>query len=109
MGGPQLAAWSMRRALAFAFAFALVVAPLASAHADLQSADPPVNGHAPTGITMVTLTFTEDVVRDQYTDADVKDLHQQSVKTGAILFDDAHRNVVRVPVKPLADGVYTVE
>lgn len=92
-----------------AVAGAFLAVPLAAAHADLQSADPAPNGHAPAGITMVTLTFTEDVVRDQYTAADCKDLSGKSVASGPILFDDARHNVVRVPVKPLTDGVYTVE
>ena len=38
--------------VALALAAAL---PTASAHADLQSADPAPNGHAPVGVTLVTL------------------------------------------------------
>src|SRR5688500_5433245 len=92
--------------LALAFALALAL-PLASAHAVLQSADPPVNGHAEVGVPFVEIRFTEDVER-RYTDADVVDLKLESWKSGPVQFDPDHKNVLRVPVRPLGDGIYSV-
>lgn len=83
----------------------LLSVPLAQAHAVLQTAVPPPNGHAEAGITHVEFHFTEEVERD-YTDADVIDPDLESVKAGAWEYGDK-KSVIRLPVQPLGDGVYS--
>jgi len=98
---------ALRRIVLLAALAAVLSAPLAAAHASLQSSDPPPNGHAEYGLSVVVMNFTEDV-EHQYTDADALDLQGNSVKAGPIEFDAEHHNQIRLPVKPLADGIYTV-
>lgn len=82
--------------------------PLASAHSTLQAAEPSPNGHASWGLSLVNITFTEDVERE-YTSADVVDiLKGESWAAGPITFDDARHSVVHLPTKPLVDGIYSV-
>lgn len=100
----------MHRAATLILAFAatvLILAPSAQAHAALRSADPPVNGHADVGVAIVEVRFTEAVER-QYTSLDIVNLHGESVAAGSVEFDAASTNVIRLPVTPLKDGIYTV-
>jgi copper transport protein len=98
----------MRLLAAALLAIVVASVPLASAHADLQSADPAPNAHVPVGVTELTLTFTEDVERT-YTNVDCVDvINQTSVAAGPLQFDPAQGNVVHLPVKPLGDGIYSV-
>ncbi|HET6405838.1 MAG TPA: copper resistance protein CopC [Candidatus Thermoplasmatota archaeon] len=84
-----------------------LLAPLASAHAVLKSADPAPNARVPEGLTVVVIEFTEDVER-QFTDGDVVDSTTgESWKSGPVQFDPDRRNVIRVPVRPLESGVYS--
>ncbi|HUR69203.1 MAG TPA: copper resistance protein CopC [Candidatus Thermoplasmatota archaeon] len=84
----------------------LLLVPLASAHATLQSATPAANGHVDVGVTTIELRFTEDV-ETEFTDADLLDTQGESWAAGPIQFDEAQHNVVRLPVRPLADGIYS--
>lgn len=97
----------MRRVLPIVVLLLALLAPSASAHAVLQSADPAVNGHANGNVTLVTLRFTEDVER-QYTDADVIDEKGVSVKTGPVQFDASDHAKLLVPVGPLYNGIFSV-
>ncbi|HVM45717.1 MAG TPA: CopD family protein [Candidatus Thermoplasmatota archaeon] len=83
-----------------------LLAPVASAHAVLKASEPSPNGRASAGLAVVVIEFTEDVER-QYTDADVLDVQGESWKAGPIEFDASRRNVIRVPVRPLEDGIYS--
>ena len=83
----------------------LLFLPTASAHAVLQAAEPSPNGHAEEGVAILELRFTEAVERE-HTSADVLDVNGESWAAGPIAFDDA-RDVVRLPVKPLPDGLYS--
>ena len=85
---------------------AVLAAPLAAGHAVLQSADPAPNGRAPAGATVVEIRFTEGIERE-YTDADVVDVNGESWKAGAWEHGDKG-NVLRLPVRPLPDGIYSV-
>jgi len=87
---------------------ALTLSPVAEAHAVLQSASPAPNGRGDLGTNVVEIRFTENVER-RYTDAEVHSLAREAMKAGPIQFDDAAANVIRVPVKPLTDGIYVVE
>lgn len=104
--GPLVLHRTMLRAGPLLLLLALA-SPLASAHAVLQTAEPPPNGHVDEGITRVTVRFTESVER-QYTDADVVDPQGVSWKEGAIEFDAAEGNVIHVTVRPLPSNLYSV-
>src|ERR1051325_5608102 len=95
------------RIASLALVLLVLALPSASAHAVLQSADPPVNGHAAAGVAFIEIRFTEDV-EHRYTDANVIDLKGDSWKAGPVQFDPDAKNVVRLPVRPLSDGIYSV-
>lgn len=103
--GPSPGGVRALRALPLVLLLALA-APLAGAHATLQSADPSPGGHADVGLAVVELRFTEEVERD-YTDADVIDSQGESAKAGPWEYGE-RKNVVRVPVHPLGDGIYAL-
>lgn len=84
----------------------LLIVPLASAHAVLQSADPPPNGHADEGVAIIEIRFTEDIERD-FTGADLVDLNGTSWAAGPVEFDPDRHNVIRLPVRPLESGIYS--
>lgn len=85
----------------------LLLVPAAGAHATLQSAEPAPNSHADLGIERVTIRFTEDVERD-FTSADIRDEQMESWAAGPVTFDANASNVIHLPTRPLADGVYSV-
>jgi len=98
----------MRALPALIVLLATLTIPLAAAHAALQAADPPPNGHAPAGLTLVNITFTEDVERD-YSSADIVDIiNGESWAEGPIGFDDARHNVMHLSTRPLTNGIYSV-
>lgn len=84
----------------------VLLVPLASAHAVLQTAEPAPNGHVEEGLTRITFRFTEDVERE-YTGADVVDLSGESWAAGPAEFDPDERNVIHLPTRPLASGLYS--
>lgn len=96
---------STMRAAGILLLFTLLL-PTAGAHAVLLTATPPPNGHIDVGARVVEFVFTEDVERE-YTSADVVDLSLESVAAGPVAFDATHHNVLRLPVTPLADGIYS--
>lgn len=83
----------------------VLLAPLAGAHATLQSAEPPANGHADVGLTSVLIRFTE-AVEPEYTSADISDQNGTSWAAGAV--EHVGGNAVRLPTRPLEDGIYSV-
>lgn len=93
--------------IALPLALVLVaIAGSAEAHAERSSSKPPANGHVDVGLTYVEITFTEPVSRE-YTSLDVIDLQGVSYANGVIQFDPANDAVIRLPVTPLPDGVYS--
>lgn len=103
---PRARQTTMRHA-GFSLLLLLLLAPAASAHAVLGSADPAPNSHVDAGVvTSVTIRFTEGVERE-YTDADVIDTQGVSQKTGPIAFDPVEDNVIHVPVRTLESGLYS--
>lgn len=84
---------------------ALLATPLSAAHAVLQTATPPPNGRAEIGTTLVEFVFTEEVERD-YTGAEVFDFNGDPVSAGPWTYG-SDRNVLRLPVQPLQDGIYS--
>ena len=103
--GPPRRGVRAPRLLPLILLLALLAGPLASAHATLQSAVPPPNGRGELGQTSVELRFTEEVLED-YTDAKVVDFDGESVNAGPWTYGGA-RNVLVLPVQPLADGIYS--
>lgn len=104
-GSPARRVPRARSAPPFALLAVALLAPVASAHASLQTADPPPNGHADSGVTIVTFVFSEDVERE-YTSADVVDLQGESMASGPVEFDAEEPNVIHIPVRPLPSGIY---
>lgn len=102
----------MRSALAFwlVLVAALTVAslaPVASAHAWLLGAHPGPNQQVPNPPDVLFIRFTENVEHD-YTRAEVYDLNGTRIDVGEVVFDDAKRDQILVPLGPTTDGVYTV-
>lgn len=95
----------MRHAFLLLALAALLALPGATAHAVLQSAEPGPNGHAEEGVSVIEFRFTEDVERD-YTDADLVNLQGESLRAGPVEFASDAGNVIRLPVQPLASGIY---
>lgn len=84
----------------------VLLAPSASAHAILKTADPAPSSHVDVGLETIAIEFTEDVERT-YTDADIVDSEGESWRTD-VAFDDARHNVIHLATRPLADGIYSV-
>jgi copper transport protein len=100
----------MRRAIiAFGWAFALLAftAGVAGAHALLVSADPAPNSAVPAGPATITLTFTEGP-DPKLSSVQVLDSGGASVAAGPAASVPGHADELRVAVKSLPNGVYTV-
>ncbi|HYP19963.1 MAG TPA: copper resistance CopC family protein [Chloroflexia bacterium] len=85
-----------------------VVGPrVASAHAHLESSTPADGATVATGLTQVTVTFSEEVSVDQ-SSAQLASADGSAVSgaTGAV--DRANRNTMVITTPALADGKYTV-
>jgi copper resistance protein C len=88
-------------------ATAILVAPGASAHAFLDRASPAVGSSVPSPPAAVTMWFTQQLA-PAFTTAMVTDQSGNSVDSGAAQVDPKDPTELRVPLKPLPPGTYTV-
>jgi copper resistance protein C len=79
----------------------------ASAHAFLDHASPAVGSSLPTAPAAVTMWFTQQL-EPAFTTATVSDKSGNRVDTGPAKVDANDRTELRVPLKPLGPGTYTV-
>ena len=93
--------------LALILGSALVDPGTASAHALLQSADPAAGSTVATPPAAVTLTFGE-APDPRLSSVRVRDTGSQDVATGPAQAVPGHPDQLRVALKPLSDGVYSV-
>ena len=92
-----------------ALLLALLIAPgIASAHAEVKSSTPPNGSTAGTGLTEVTIIFTEDISPDQSSAQLVGPAGAMTSGVRAAV-DRADRTKMTVTTPPLADGKYTVK
>jgi methionine-rich copper-binding protein CopC len=99
----------MRKILTLAvsfFALLLCVANV-SAHAMLDHAEPRVGNIVKTPPRAVTLWFTQNL-EPAFSAIEVRDASGARVDTGKTAVDRADRKVMRVGLKPLRPGTYTV-
>jgi methionine-rich copper-binding protein CopC len=80
---------------------------LANAHALLDHADPLVGNTVKSPPRVVSLWFTQNV-EPAFSTIDVQDSSGARVDTGKASVDTADRKLLRVLVKPLPPGTYTV-
>src|SRR5919198_5456646 len=88
---------------------ALLIAPgIASAHAEVKSSTPPNGSTAGTGLTEVTIIFTEDISPDQ---SSAQLVGPSGAMTSGVTasVDRADRTKMTIATPPLADGQYTVK
>ncbi len=96
------------RILALAvLATALLAAPEAQAHAFLDHASPAVGSTVPAAPAAVTLWFTQQL-EPAFTTAQVSDNAGKNVGSGNAQVDPNDPTQLRVPLKPLPPGTYTV-
>lgn len=88
-------------------ACAIFGAPAAHAHAFLDHASPAVGSTVPSPPAAVTMWFTQQL-EPAFTTATVTDKAGNSVGTGAAQIDPKDQTELRVPLKPLPPGTYTV-
>jgi copper resistance protein C len=90
------------------FAGAAVLAtPAARAHAFLDHASPAVGSSVPTAPAAVTMWFTQQL-EPAFTTATVSDKSGNRVDAGPAQVDAKDPMELRVPLKPLPPGTYTV-
>jgi copper resistance protein C len=94
-------------------AVALIAASLlgnaASAHPELQSADPAAGSDATTSPRQIRITFNEAVI-PQFSGVELKDQAGKQIATGKAAVEPANKNVLVVPIgEPLPPGNYKVE
>jgi copper resistance protein C len=95
-------------AAATVFAGAVTVAaPAARAHAFLDHASPAVGSSLPTAPAAVTMWFTQQL-EPAFTTATVSDKSGNRVDAGPAKVDANDPTELRVPLKPLPPGTYTV-
>jgi copper resistance protein C len=92
--------------LAFVAALSAFRADMAGAHALLDHADPRV-GNTVKNPRMVSLWFTQNL-EGSFSGIEVLDANGQPVNTGRAVVDSNDRKLLRVPVKALPAGTYTV-
>jgi methionine-rich copper-binding protein CopC len=80
---------------------------LANAHALLDHADPRVGNTVKSPPQAISLWFTQ-TVEPAFSTIEVRDAAGARVDTGKASVDAADRKLLRVPVKPLPPGAYTV-
>ena len=87
---------------------AMVVAGVASAHPELQSAEPAAGGSTPPP-QQIRITFNENVI-PQFSGIELKDQTGKTVATGKASTDAANKKLMILPVKDqLMPGEYKVE
>ena len=82
-------------------------APAAQAHAFLDHASPAVGSTVPTAPETVTMWFTQEL-EPAFTTATVTDASGNSVDTGPAQVDPKDPTELRVALKKLSPGTYTV-
>jgi copper resistance protein C len=97
----------MKIAALAVLAAALFAAPDARAHAFLDHANPAVGSTVPSPPGAVTMWFTQQL-EPAFTTATVTDTSGNNVDSGAAAVDPKDPTELRVPLKPLAPGTYTV-
>jgi len=88
-------------------AVATLGAPTVDAHAFLDHASPAVGSTVPTAPASVTMWFTQQL-EPAFTTAEVTDKSGSPVDAGAAQVDPKDPTELRVPLKPLPPGTYTV-
>lgn len=99
-----------QREIVAAAAFAAAVtlrAPIVHAHAFLDHASPAVGSSMPSPPVSVTMWFTQQL-EPAFTTATVTDGSGNNVDNGAAQVDPKDPTELRVPLKPLPPGTYTV-
>ncbi len=84
-----------------------LAAPAARAHAFLDHASPAVGSSLPTAPAAVTMWFTQQL-EPAFTTATVSDKSGNRVDAGPAQVDANDPTELRVPLKPLPPGTYTV-
>ncbi len=82
-------------------------APAVQAHAFLDHASPAVGSSVPTAPAAVTMWFTQQL-EPAFTTATVTDQSGNPVDTGPAQVDPQDPTELRVPLKPLPPGTYSV-
>lgn len=85
----------------------MLPAPHAQAHAFLDHANPAVGSTVPSPPGAVTMWFTQQL-EPAFTSAVITDQAGNNVGSGAAEIDPQDRTELRVPLKPLSPGTYTV-
>jgi len=85
----------------------LFPAATADAHAFLDHADPRVGSTVHTAPHALTLWFTQDL-EPAFSNVEVRDASGGRVDSGEASFGAGGRNVMRIALKPLSPGTYTV-
>ncbi len=99
---------NLRTVAATVFAAAVTLqASAARAHAFLDHANPAVGSTVPGPPGAVTLWFTQQL-EPAFTSAVITDQAGNNVGSGAAEIDPQDRTELRVPLKPLSPGTYTV-
>jgi methionine-rich copper-binding protein CopC len=94
--------------LALAALTLVVQTPSAKAHAQLDRANPPVGSTVKTAPKDVTLWFTE-AIEPKFSSIEVRDAQGAAVQSGAAQGVPGNTAQLRVSVKPLKPGTYTVK
>jgi methionine-rich copper-binding protein CopC len=97
----------MRIAAVVALVTTIIAAPRAEAHAFLDHASPAVGSSLPTAPTAVTMWFTQQL-EPAFTTATVSNKSGNRVDAGPAQVDAKDPTELRVPLKPLPPGTYTV-
>ena len=84
-----------------------LAAPASRAHAFLDHASPAVGSSLPTAPAAVTMWFTQQL-EPAFTTATVSDKSGNRVDAGPAQVDTKDPTELRVPLKPLPPGTYTV-
>jgi copper resistance protein C len=85
----------------------LFPAAIADAHAFLDHADPRVGSTVHAAPPALTLWFTQDL-EPAFSSVEVRNASGARVDSGKASFDAEGRNVMRIALKPLSPGTYTV-
>jgi copper resistance protein C len=85
----------------------LFPAAIANAHAFLDHADPRAGSTVHAAPHDLTLWFTQDL-EPAFSTVEVRDASGARVDSGKASFDAGGRNVMRIALKPLSPGTYTV-
>jgi len=88
-------------------AAAILTAPRAEAHAFLDHSSPAVGSTVPSAPAALTMWFTQQL-EPAFTTASVTDASGNAVDAGPAAVDPQNPVELRVPLKPLPPGTYTV-